>query len=66
MKKQIIEIDINKLNTDELEELKKIIYYSKQDATGEKWKAINARQQFIEGHLTQEQEQEYIKLYCEE
>ncbi len=72
MKKQMIAIDINALNTDQLQCLADMMYYSNYlTDTGslaenlEIVNRINLRIAFLEGWMSEKQEAEYVAKYCE-
>ena len=61
MKERYFKVDINKLDTDELEQLAAIFY---RYGTAEETKQINDRIAFLNGWMTEEKEAEHLRLYC--
>lgn len=61
MKAHNITIDINTLTTDQLEQLKAMTYYNGQMRDT---KEINDRIAFINGWMSEKQEDEYYKKWC--
>jgi hypothetical protein len=61
MKAQNMTIDINKLNTYELEQLRAMFFnLNMMDEVGQ----INDRIAFINGWMNEKQEKEYVNKYC--
>ena len=61
MKAQNMTIDINKLNTMELEQLRAMFFnMNLMDEVGQ----INNRIAFINGWMNEKQEKEYVNKYC--
>lgn len=61
MKAHNITIDINQLNTTQLEQLKEMTYYNGQM---QETKEINDRIAFIEGRMTEKQADAYMSKWC--
>lgn len=61
MKEQNITIDINKLATEQLEQLNKMFY---EIGMMNECKQINERIAFLNGWMTEEKEEEYYNKYC--
>ena len=61
MKAQNIEIDINKLNTRELEQILAIVYNYESE---EKHEQVLNRIRFVNGYMNERQEKEYVEKYC--
>lgn len=61
MKKQIIEIDINQLDSEELKFLEKMFYEHKEM---EKSQTVWNRYAFVTDIMTIEQQKEYVEKYC--
>lgn len=61
-KEQNMTIDINKLNSEELEDLRGMFYnLHMMDEVGQ----INNRIAFLRGLMSEKQEKEYVAKYCE-
>lgn len=61
-KEQNMTIDINKLNSEELEDLMGMFYnLHMMDEVGQ----INNRIAFLRGLMSEKQEKEYVAKYCE-
>ena len=61
-KAQNMTIDINKLNSEELEDLRAMFYnLHMMDEVGQ----INNRIAFLRGLMSEKQEKEYVAKYCE-
>lgn len=61
-KAQNMTIDINKLNSEELEDLRAMFYnLQMMDEVGQ----INNRIAFLRGLMSEKQEKEYVAKYCE-
>lgn len=61
-KAQNMTIDINKLNTEDLEQLRAMFYnLHLMDEVGQ----INNRIAFINGYMSEKQKKEYVREYCE-
>ena len=61
MKAQNIEIDINKLNTRELEQILAIVYNYESE---EKHEQVLNRIRFVNGYMNERQEKEYVEKNC--
>ncbi|MDD6477040.1 MAG: hypothetical protein PUF69_04835 [Eubacteriales bacterium] len=61
MKTHNITIDINTLTTEQLEQLKAMTYFNGQTT---ETKEINDRIAFIEGRMTEKQEDAYMSKWC--
>lgn len=58
MKATNINIDINKLNTEELEMIQKLLY--QYDESNDNYKKVSTRLSFLNGCMSEKQEQEYL------
>ncbi|NBH61999.1 hypothetical protein D1155_10095 [Anaerotruncus sp. 80] len=63
MKAQNITIDINKLESEDLELLAQILYNTERSNV-QKAKAVQNRLAFVKGWMSEKQEDEYIKEFC--
>lgn len=63
MKAQNITIDINKLSVEQLEAVAEILYTT-EFTNIKKAKAVQNRIAFLNGWMSEKQEDEYIKEFC--
>ena len=61
MKKHIVSVDINRLDTEDLKRLAKMLY---EEGKMESVKEINDRIAFQEGWMNKKQAEEYAEKYC--